>query len=280
MLLALSAGSAAAEPSAGCGHPPPASPPVTLEVGGERRAMIVALPEEYDADRPHRLVLAFHGRTNPAQRVRRYYGLEAAARRPTIFVYPRATVQDDGTFIWRVPEDLAFFDAIVWRLGEGYCIDRDRIFAVGHSLGATFANTLACARGDVLRGIASVAGGIIPTACRGEAAALLLHNEEDRLVPVETGRRALEILREAAGLPDAPDAAFERPFECRRYGPSHAPAPVAWCLHDQSKSRGGRFYPHQWPQGAEQAVLAFFRAVERQPPQPGHAPATPQASQP
>lgn len=262
---------AALAASAGCGEPPPETPPTQVDAAGEAREVIVAVPEDYDPHEPHRLVFAFHGRTNPAERVRRYYGLEDAAERPTIFVYPRAERQEDGTFIWRQPEDVALVDAAVETLAAAYCIDRDRIFAVGHSLGASFTNTLACVRGDLLRGIASVAGGIGAVECRGRTAALLLHNPEDRLVPVETGERALDVLREAAGLAEEPAVTFDAPYDCTRFGPGSAAAPVAWCLHDQSETRTGRHYPHQWPDGAEDAALAFFRAVEKN----GRDPATP-----
>src|SRR5690606_35571101 len=94
----------ATERSSGCGLAPPAIPPDSVEVAGTRRSLIVVVPEGYAPERAHRLVLAFHGRTNPAERVRRYYGLEGtnAEADGTIFVYPRALRQGDGTFIWRL----------------------------------------------------------------------------------------------------------------------------------------------------------------------------------
>ncbi|WP_404384156.1 alpha/beta hydrolase family esterase [Caenispirillum salinarum] len=251
--------------SAGCGQSPPAAPPETVEAAGETREVLVAVPEDYDRDTPHRLVFGFHGRTTPAERVRRYYGLENAMAEsaPTVFVYPTAARQDDDTFIWRVPEDLALFDMVVERLSADYCIDRTRIFAVGHSLGASFVNTLGCLRGEALRGIASVAGGIHARAeeCRGDAAALLLHNRADRLVDVDRGRRARDVLVTANGLESAPAAFYPRPFGCYRYGPAEAHDPVAWCLYAESVNRRGRFYPHLWPDGAEEAMAAFFSVL-------------------
>jgi poly(3-hydroxybutyrate) depolymerase len=50
---------------------------------------------------------------------------------------------------------------------------------MGHSLGASFANSLACARTDRFRAVAAVAGGITPSDCLREVAALLLHNRRD-----------------------------------------------------------------------------------------------------
>ena len=60
---------------------------------------------------------------------------------------------------------------------------------VGHSMGGSFVNSLACARGDVLRAVAVVGGGYggVP-GCRGQVAALVMHNPDDRLVPVPAGQ--------------------------------------------------------------------------------------------
>ena len=74
------------------------------------------------------------------------------------------------------------------------CVDLDAVFVVGHSLGASFANSLACARGGQVRAVGSVAGGIDGTACTGRAAALLLHNPADRAVPISEGLRARDAL--------------------------------------------------------------------------------------
>lgn len=266
ILLAVPLGTAslpaaAAPGSAGCGAPAPLDPPMQVSVDGESRSVITAVPEAYDLDAPHSLVVAFHGRTNPAERVRRYYGLEAGRER-TIFVYPRAQRQQDGTFIWRRPEDVALFDAVVATISKAYCIAPDEVFAVGHSLGATFVNTLACLRGSVLRGIGTVAGGIVPAACDGRAAAMLLHHPEDRLVPIELGRAARDVLLAQNDLPRDPDALYPGFLGCRRHGESARGDPVLWCPHDQARTGRGRTYPHQWPRGTGAIFMDFFEALE------------------
>ena len=116
--------------------------------------------------------MAFHGRTNNNAQVRAYYGLEQPTGDPTIFVYPLALRQADGTFSWSNPgdkpdslRDYALFDTIVATFAQDYCIDPDRIFVVGHSLGASFVNSLACARGDLI-GVSAVSRAVssVPTA--------------------------------------------------------------------------------------------------------------------
>jgi polyhydroxybutyrate depolymerase len=156
----------AAEPSSGCGAPPQ-TPRQTFEVAGPERKAIVVLPHDYRADRPHALIFAFHGRTNDNARARRYFGLERAADRPAIYVYPAALPDRTGRFTWAHPgdppdalRDFALFDMILDWITSAYCVDLDAVHVVGHSLGASFANSLACTRADRIRGVAAVAGGI------------------------------------------------------------------------------------------------------------------------
>ncbi|HEX6144463.1 MAG TPA: hypothetical protein VFZ01_17220, partial [Geminicoccaceae bacterium] len=185
-----------------------------------------------------------------------------------IFVYPQALPAGPSAFAWSDPgdapdelRDYALFDAIVRRFDAGYCIDRGRIFAVGHSLGAWFANSLACARGDVLRAIGTLGGSISPGACRGEVAAILLHNPEDRLVPVAQGLSVRDHLLEQNRLRLGGYGIDHAGFRCTRYAFQGTLHPVLWCAHDRDRTPGGRYYPHQWPGGAGEAIMRFFEAL-------------------
>ena len=258
--------------SAGCGRPPPQSPPERIVAGGRSRELILAFPPDDDPAVAHDLVIAFHGRTGSAERVRGYYDLESHARRPTLFVYPRGLAAAPGTRNWSDPgdppaalRDYALFDAILARIASDYCVDRHRVFAVGHSLGATFVNALGCARGAALRGIATVAGGAQALRCAGPTAALLIHNPRDRSVPFALGESVRDLYLRANGLsgaPPAPLAELAQPpaFACRRYGPL-AGDPVLWCPHRADPDRHGRDYPHQWPPGTGDLVMAFFAGL-------------------
>ena len=256
------AGAVAAETSSGCGAPPE-RPPETFHVAGRERQAIVVVPERYQADRPHALVFGFHGRTNDNVQARAYFGLEEAANGPTIYVYPAALTDRSGRFAWTDPgdpadalRDFALFDAILERITSAYCIDLGAVYVVGHSLGASFANSLACARADRIRGLASVAGGITPSDCSGDVAALLLHNPRDRAVPLSEGEKARDVLLGHPGDQNKPVRRRFGDFECRQYGDREHP--LLWCVHTQDVTPRGRFYPHQWPKGAAQAIVRFF----------------------
>jgi polyhydroxybutyrate depolymerase len=252
--------------TAGCGRSAPEAPPARVEVRGRQREMIVAVPEGYRPDEPHDLVVAFHGRTSPAERVRRYYGLERHAD-VAIFVYPVALTAKDGRFSWQDPgdppgslRDYELFDRVLAEIGDRYCVDRARVFVVGHSLGASFANSLACARGDRIRGAATVGGGITRSACEGEVAALVMHNPKDDLVPISEGERAREsYLAQNGHRGTEPEPVEVAGFGCRRWGED---APVVWCPHDEDHDSRGRFYPHTWPEAAGGAIIDFFEALD------------------
>ena len=250
----------------GCGFAPPASVP-TLQVAGRSRSFVLSSPDDYDPSHRHRLVLAFHGRTNSAVQVQRYYDLEGRGDRAAILVYPRGLVQETGRFMWwnggtgNSEDDFAFFDALLDYLTATYCIDDDQIFAVGHSMGGSFVNSLACARGDVLRGVAVVGGGYGGTpGCRGQVAALVIHHPDDRLVPVAAGEAAREARLAQNGLTEHVPWPMSSPsgFRCQRYGVGSSDEPVMWCPHPFDHTRSGRYYPHNWPAETGAAIFDFF----------------------
>jgi polyhydroxybutyrate depolymerase len=254
--------------SHGCGRAAPAAPPASIRVGDHRREFISVVPESYDASVAHRLIFAFHGRTTPNTRVRKYYRIEQNSKVPTIFVYPAGLIAADGKYSWYERSDkrdqlrdFAFFDALLESFSADYCIDLDQIFAVGHSLGASFANSLGCARGSVIRGVGTVAGRIWDINCSGPAAAIIMHNPQDDLVPVSRGLKARDWALSQNGLLPPATECEPRQLNCQCYGPPSAPNPVVWCPHTENLNHRGKFYPHLWPKEAGAAIMGFFDSL-------------------
>lgn len=254
--------------SSGCAASPPGKPPDVIAADGVQRAVIV-VPVRAAAGATHDLVVAFHGRTNSNAQVREYFDLERHAQRPTVFVYPAGLPAGDGTRGWTdgrgasgEQRDFALFDAIILRLARLYCLDLGRMFAVGHSLGASFVNALGCARGDRLRGIATVAGGgVTPARCSGPVAALILHNPRDPVVAIADAAAVRERLIRNNGLPRSTMAGPSAEFGCVRYGGTEASDPVIWCTHQQDVTWRGRYYPHQWPRQTGALIMSFFATL-------------------
>ena len=254
--------------SQGCGRAAPAALPASIRVDGHTREFFSVVPEPYDSSIAHRLIFAFHGRTTPNTRVRKYYRIEQNSKVPTIFVYPAGLIAADGKYSWYERSDprgqlrdFAFFDALLEAFSADYCIDLDQIFAVGHSLGASFANSLGCARGSVIRGVGTVAGRIWNIKCSGPAAAIIMHNPNDDLVPVSRGLKARDWALAQNGLKPPSRACEPRNLNCECYGPPETPNPVVWCPHTEDHNRRGKFYPHLWPKEAGAVIMEFFDSL-------------------
>ena len=273
ILIAIGAQPTAAAPipvirSSGCDAAPPLAAPSVLSVKGAERPLLVVIGER-DENTPHDLVIAFHGRTNSNAEARAYYDLERHALRPTVFVYPTGLPTEGGSRSWNSPgdqvdrlRDYELFDVIVLKLARLYCIDLGRVFAVGHSLGASFVNNLACARGGKLRGIATVAGDIGAAECRRPVAAILFHSPKDELVSITRGEAVRDRLLDVNGLHGSVPAPLPSSgLNCARNGEEDAMAPVVWCAHGRTTTRRGKYYPHQWPPEAGMLIMAFFASL-------------------
>lgn len=136
--------------SAGCGKRQPAGETMRqLMVEGRARSYLQVVPAAYDPEVPTFLVLGFHGMCGSCrgttQRNLMGVGVEMLAGGRGVFVYP-----DGLGGQWIASRDLPFVDALLESLLAEHCIDPSRVFVHGHSNGASFANALACQRGDKL----------------------------------------------------------------------------------------------------------------------------------
>lgn len=247
--------------SPGCGKDP-VDPPLTLDVDGVGREFLLAKPRSVSADRPAPLIIAFHGRTNSAEEVRSYYGFERSAS-DYFVAYPKGLPNGSG-FNWAMPNDsgtqlgdVAFFDALVKQLGESYCIDTDRVFVVGHSLGAWMASAVACARGGVVRGSAVVGGAVTLKNCLGPTAALIINNPKDASSPQKTAEAMRDVRVAVNHCSQTTQPAEPASLSCAQYEGCGANR-VVFCPHTVDEDRKGNYYPHQWPEGTGKAILEFF----------------------
>lgn len=241
--------------SAGCGQEPEfQSGTQELEVGGLTRTFILDLPSGYDSDVPYPILFGFHGRdfTSADFRSASYGNLLSAAGDDAIVVHPDAT----ATGAWELEgdQDVEFFDALLATLSDGLCVNRARVFATGHSSGGYFTNVLGCRRANVLRAIAPVAGGP-PTgsdgdapACEGPISAMIVHGEEDAIVPFVNGESSLDYWLGSDEC-DADSAEPVDPEPCVAYGGCADGTAVRWCAY-----AGG----HDWPSFAARGIWDFF----------------------
>lgn len=170
----------------------------TLEADGLEREYLVHVPPGYASSAPPPVVIAFHGTPSDAAEIRRITDFDRYADlEGFVTVYPEASVGDWATGCLACPsaadhariDDVAFVRRLVQRLDADLPIDRGRVFAVGFSNGALFANHLACAAADLLAGVGIVGATLIDAAfvpaCRPARAipVALIHGDLDPSFP-------------------------------------------------------------------------------------------------
>lgn len=224
---------------------------IETEVAGVRRTYAVVVPDAYDPLRPLPVVFVFHGLGGDGSQVRSYLSLESVAGAEALHVFPDGlpTAAAGGRTAWS-PSDVGFVDAMLTELGAAYCVDEARVFAMGHSYGAYMTNLVGCERGEVIRGIAPVSGGIVGGACRGAVPAWIAHGTGDSTVPASEGIAARDAwLRtnacetSSAPVEPTPCVAYDCPDD----------AEVVWCPFD-----GGHFPLPAFTRGA---IWSFFESL-------------------
>jgi polyhydroxybutyrate depolymerase len=242
--------------SLGCGKPAPKTAPTSSVINGGKQTYITDVPSSYDSNTPIALTFGWHGRTNPNTQVRGYYKVYEASKGGTIMVYPA------GVGPWNIDRDLIIFDQLLAEFSENYCIDLDKIYIVGHSLGSWFTNSLACARGDVIRASGSLGGSTTDTGCTGPVAAITMHNPKDELSPFRDGVKArdLHLAQNACGAPTMSYASPDK-ANCVLYTQCAPDQPVVWCPHTEDYSWGD-YYTHGWPKWTGSEIWKFFENLD------------------
>lgn len=240
---------------------------MVARAGKHETPYLLTLPEGYDGTSPAPLVFAFHGRTRThlqmrdvdASRIQEEFGRS----------YLVAYVKSVGVGFSDPREqrdNLQMFDALYAHLLGTYCVDTERVFAMGHSSGGAFSELLACQRPALLRGIAAVAGAMAWPECPGRSAALLVHGERDSVVSISRGRAAREHFVSANGC--SAEAAPIGAAGCVRHAGCEASLPVEWCEHAEPTYQNTN---HGWPSFASAEAARFFGSLERRPHPAGAA---------
>ncbi len=259
-----SAGAAGAAQSTGCGAttwpPGDGSSLQTIDVAGATRQYILSLPANYDTNKPHRVVYAWHGRTGTAAQIagggsRAFYGLKTLLT-DTIFVAGQGLGTDADAADTGWPNtggrDIALVRALVTHLAATYCVDQNRIMSTGFSYGGIMSNTIGCQMSDVFRAIAPIAGAYFGgrgSACNTHPIAYLgIHGTADDQVTYANGETARDLFRTSAHCGTATQPTATSP--CVAYDGCDSGYPVQWCSHS-----GG----HTVPSFSAAGIAAFFK---------------------
>jgi predicted esterase len=181
----------------------------TMRIGSSDRSYFTYVPSNYDPNKAYPLLFTFHGAYGPDTDPAVAGGtppIVNATKNDAIVVAPNGVKQPavSNTTGWDLKttsQDLAFVQAMIDKLEQDYCVDTDRIFSHGFSMGGGFSLLVGCALGDVVRGIAVIEGGfrapdVVPpaSACVGHAAAWVVQGSQDATVPPLLAQQAREQL--------------------------------------------------------------------------------------
>jgi hypothetical protein len=200
------------------------------------RNYYVRLPQGYDANKPYPVTFGGGGCGNTSGDSGKGGGKQAtgieAIQIGLSYVYSGGACFEDG---YANTPEVPYFDAVMKDISANYCVNLEKVFMSGYSSGAWESYTLGLARGGVIRGIATAAGGLRkerPTPSGIPMAAILLTGLGDESNPIDgpTGSALArdEILKtnKCVGTETMP---FAGDKDCVQYTGCPAAFPVVWC---------------------------------------------------
>jgi polyhydroxybutyrate depolymerase len=135
----------------------------TVQVNGTSRTYLLHVPASYNGSAPVPLILDFHYLSMTGARERSISPYPAVTDpESVIMAFPDGVAGPAGTG-WNVgpccvdksTDDVAFARALVAQVKANTCIDANRIYAVGSSLGGGMAYYLGCRAADMFAAVAS-----------------------------------------------------------------------------------------------------------------------------
>lgn len=209
--------------TAGCGKPSTVAAETWVMRQAMGRPYFIRIPAGYDPTRPYQIVYQQHGCSSSANRETNNVPLEGQSGANAILVRGRAAADCWDTNANGV--DIPYWDAMVADVEATWCVDAARRFATGYSSGSFMTHRLACLRGDMLRGIATIAGGQAEGACKGPIGALLIHDLNDNTVNISASIAARDSHRTRNGCGTTTTPTAMAP--CVAY--DGCGKPVVWC---------------------------------------------------
>ena len=160
-----------------------------LDVDGTTRAYRLAVPASYRPGRPTPLLFDFHGSGSDAVQQSAYSQLpERGGAAGYLVVTPDAI---GGNWDLAAPGtrtgDQQLVTTLESDLAERYCVDADRIYAAGISLGSEFAAIVACDPADRIAAVGLVAAEYLLRPCHGPVPVVAFHGTADPVVPYANG---------------------------------------------------------------------------------------------
>ena len=161
---------------------------ITVQYGARERSAIVHVPVRAPERRDIPVIINFHGGGGHASNEQEYALMDRLADRQLFLaVYPNGTGRFSKRLLtWNAGsccgyaavhqiDDIGFVRVLIDKIAEVMPIDRRRIYATGLSNGAMMAHRLAAEAGDLIAGIAPIAGGMVLPVIKSQRAIPVMH---------------------------------------------------------------------------------------------------------
>lgn len=172
---------------------------IYIDSGGEKRSFIVHVPPSY-GQKALPLVITYHGYDNTATRMDTYTDMGAEAdQKNFIVVFPQGALDNANPPkpSWNagignagptgLADDVQFTSDLLGYMKHNYCIDAQRVYTTGYSIGGSMAYRVACALSSQIAAFATVEGAFyhIPGGCQTTRPIpfLEIHSLVDPLAP-------------------------------------------------------------------------------------------------
>jgi polyhydroxybutyrate depolymerase len=232
----------------------------TLTSNSKPREYYLILPPSYSASKPYPMVIMLHGMIATAEMALSWFSGIPTDMPNAIYIAPQglkhketgggANGQEVTGWANVDGEDIQFMRDLVSATEKDYCVDSQRVFAVGFSYGAMFSYAIGCELGGLFRAIAPMSGALL-SGCNLSGKPIAMwgsHGTSDSLVAIASGRQARDKI---LGLDHCGTATTAiDPSPCVSYQGCDQGYPVTWCEWDGDHNR---------PPFGNSAVAAFFK---------------------
>jgi poly(3-hydroxybutyrate) depolymerase len=293
VVTTLTAPSASAAPTAGCGRTPTLrNGTQTIQSSGQSRSFILRIPDGYSNTRPYRLIFGYHWRGGTMNDVASggssgaawaYYGMQQQSNNSAILVAPQGIgngwANTNG-------QDITFTDDMLRVIENDLCVDTTQRFAMGFSFGGGMSYAIACARATVFRAVVVYSGAQI-SGCSGGTQPIAyfgIHGISDNVLNISQGRSLRDrfLRNNGCAAQNAPEPApgsgthITTTYSCQAGFPvqwaafdgGHGPGPVDGCSGCEDGVR-------TWTKGEAWRFISQFGS---NPPSSSQPPSSPPAS--
>lgn len=171
---------------------------------GGARPVEVHVPKGYDPTKPTPVVMLLHGYSASGLIQEAYMKFQPVAdQRGFLYLHPDGLVDSTGEHFWNAtdaccdfggknPDDSAYLEGLIEEIEKTYCVDKKRIFLVGHSNGGFMSYRMACDHASTFAAIASLAGAMNEDASKckpSEPVSILeIHGNADMVIGYDGGQ--------------------------------------------------------------------------------------------